>query len=112
MRDMVNRYASKSNNNFIYNIPQGGHMAEKHSDSEFFNYRAQLNYQTTIADKHDLTVLAGAEIRQDEWGESQSERYGYDDRKLTYKQVNWETLMTEWCTRTVDRCSSEKDLNC
>ena len=22
MRDMVNRYASKSNNNFIYNIPQ------------------------------------------------------------------------------------------
>ena len=94
MRDMVNRYASKSNNNFIYNIPQGGHMAEKHSDSEFFNFRAQLNYQTTIADKHDLTVLAGAEIRQDEWGESQSERYGYDDRKLTYKQVNWETLMT------------------
>ena len=98
MRDMVNRFASGSVGNFVYNIPQGGHLEENHTDQEFFNFRAQLNYQTTIAEKHDLTVLAGGEIRQDEWNGAQSERYGYDDKKLTYKQVNWEILAKDGVT--------------
>ena len=92
MREMVNRYASGSVGDFEYNIPQGGHRSEQHQNDEYFNFRAQLNYQTTFAEKHDLTVLAGGEIRQDANDVTYSERYGYDDQKLTYKQVDWLTL--------------------
>ncbi|HJF70407.1 MAG TPA: SusC/RagA family TonB-linked outer membrane protein [Butyricimonas virosa] len=92
MRELVNRYTSGSVGNFVYNLPQGGHLSENNQNEEYFNFRAQLNYQTTMGEKHDLTVLAGAEIRQDEWNGTMSERYGYDDKKLTYKQVDWATL--------------------
>lgn len=93
MREMIDTYASSDGKGgFIYNIPEGGHMKEQNSHSSFYNIRGQLNYNTTLAQKHDITALAGGEIRQDKWRSTKSERYGYDDRKLTYKQVNWQDL--------------------
>lgn len=93
MRYMINQYASlDGKGGFVYNIPEGGHMSASNSRSYFYNLRGQLNYKTTIAQKHDLTALLGGEIRQDQWKSITSERYGYDDEKLNYKQVNWLTL--------------------
>lgn len=93
MRNMIDTYASSdSNGGFIYNIPVGGHMREQNSRSSFYNVRGQLNYNTTFAQKHEITALVGSEIRQDKWRTTNGERYGYDDQKLTYKQVDWLTL--------------------
>lgn len=93
MREMIDKYASVNpKGGFIYNIPEGGHMRESNSRSSFYNVRGQLNYTKNIAQKHDITALIGGEIRQDKWRSTTGERYGYDDRKLNYKQVNWLTL--------------------
>lgn len=90
MRYMINRFASTDpNGGFVYNIPVGGHRGESHSRGENFNFRLQLDYNTAIAEKHDVTILLGGEIRQDKSSGSQSEVYGYDNQKLTYQQVDW-----------------------
>ena len=95
MREMIDTYASSDDKGgFIYNIPEGGHMREQIKRSAFYNARGQLNYNITLADKHAITALIGGEIRQDKWRNTTSERYGYDDQKLTYSQVDWQTLQT------------------
>lgn len=93
MRKMINEFASDDGQGgFIYNIPDGGHIFEDRRHYNYLNLRAQLNYQTTIADKHNIAVLVGGEIRQDKTRFNQNERYGYDDQKLTASQVDWATL--------------------
>lgn len=93
MRRLINQFASvNSYGNFVYHIPEGGHIQETYNRNEFYNFRAQLNYQKNIAEKHDLSVLLGGEIRQDQWKGTGSEKYGYDKDKLTHSQVDWLTL--------------------
>lgn len=93
MREKIDTYASSDGKGgFIYNIPEGGHMKEQNSRSSFYNVRGQLNYNTTLFEKHAITALIGGEIRQDKWRTTYSERYGYDEQKLTYKQVDWLAL--------------------
>ena len=92
MRKMINEYASSKANGFTYNIPQGGHLSESHARWKYLNFRAQFDYQTNIAEKHEITALLGGEIREDRYRYTQGERFGYDENKLTYQQVNWLTL--------------------
>lgn len=93
MRYKINQFAETNpNGGFTYHIPDGGHMSEAHDRSDFLNLRGQLNYNVTFGEKHDLVALVGGEIRQDKYQQSKNERYGYDDDKLTYQQVDWLTL--------------------
>ena len=94
MRYMINRFASDGDYGFVYNIPQGGHLSENKTRYDYLNFRAQFNYQATIADKHDLTALLGGEIRQDKRRITYNERYGYDEQKLTYTQIDYATLQS------------------
>lgn len=93
MRSMINEFASTgSGQNFIYNIPRGGHLKASNANYNYYNLRGQFNYQKVFNDKHDLTALLGGEIRQDKYRALGSERYGYNEQKLTYSQVDWLTL--------------------
>lgn len=92
MRKMINEYASIKSGGFTYNIPQGGRLSESHARWKYLNLRAQFDYQTTIDDKHEITALLGGEIREDKYRYTQGERFGYDEERLTYQQVDWLTL--------------------
>ena len=93
MRSLINEFASTDQyGQFVYNIPDGGHQQSLSQRYENMNLRAQLNYQRTFGDKHDLVALIGGEIRQDKSSNTAGERYGYDNRKLTNTQVDWATL--------------------
>lgn len=92
MRYMIDQFASTEANGFKYNIPDGGHLAEGHSRWSFLNFRGQLDYKTTFADKHDFTALLGGEIREDKYRRTVGERFGYDEDKLTYQNVDWAML--------------------
>ncbi|MBQ8501429.1 MAG: SusC/RagA family TonB-linked outer membrane protein [Bacteroides sp.] len=92
MRKMINEYASTKSGGFTYNIPQGGRLSESHARWKYLNLRAQFDYQTTIDDKHEITALLGGEIREDKYRYTQGERFGYDEERLTYQQVDWLTL--------------------
>lgn len=93
MRYLINEFASTgSNGEFVYNIPRGGRLRTASSDYNYYNLRGQFNYRKEIGDKHDIAALLGGEIRQDKSRVVWSERYGYDEQKLTYSQVDWLTL--------------------
>ena len=93
MRSMINEFATTDQyGQFTYNIPDGGHQQSLDQRYENMNLRAQLNYQRTFGDKHDFVALIGGEIRQDKSSSTASERYGFDNRKLTTTQVDWSTL--------------------
>lgn len=93
MRYMINQFASVNpDGGFIYNIPQGGRLKNSDGRWSYLNLRGQFNYQTVIAEKHDITALLGGEIREDKYRSHMGERYGYDGQKLTYQQVDWATL--------------------
>lgn len=112
MRYMVNQFASVNpEGGFIYNIPQGGRLANSNGRWSYLNLRAQFNYQTMIADKHDITALLGGEIREDKYRSKNSERYGYDDQKLTYQQVNWLQLQQDGVLGQMNSNAAKKSEN-
>lgn len=93
MRSMINRHATNNpEGGFIYNLPEGGRLADSHTRWSYMNVRAQFDYQTTVADKHEITALLGGEIREDKYRKTYAERYGYNEQKLVYKQVDWAAL--------------------
>ncbi len=93
MRSMINEFAStNSRGGFDYNIPLGGRMYFRDTNYDNYNVRAQFNYRHTFGDKHDITALLGGEAREDNSNMHIGERYGYDDKRLTYSQVDWLTL--------------------
>ena len=93
MRYKINDYASSDGKGgYIYNIPLGGHMTESNSHSSYYNLRGQLNYNITVAHKHDITALIGGEIRQDKSRTTNGERFGYNEQRLTFSQVDWAML--------------------
>lgn len=93
MRSLINEYAeSQQNGGFKYHIPQGGRLYGVNTNYNYYNLRGQFNYNTQLQDKHEITALLGGEIRQDHYRSWTTERYGYDDQKLTYSQVDWSTL--------------------
>lgn len=93
MRSMINEFASTNpRGGFTYNIPQGGRLYTSDAAYDNYNIRGQFNYRNTFGEKHEFTALLGGEIRQDKNNSHAGERYGYDDQRLTYSQVDWLTL--------------------
>lgn len=93
MRSRVNEFAvSNGRDGFDYAIPRGGRLYTSHAGYNYYNVRGQFNYNKTFGEAHNLTALLGGEIRQDKYRAWNSERYGYDDQKLTYSQVDWASL--------------------
>lgn len=98
MRYGINRFAtynpsSTTGSYYNYNIPQGGRLEDAHRRYKNINFRTQLDYQRTIAERHDLTVLAGMEIRQNSALAKFNELFGYDSQKLTHQpMIDWEAL--------------------
>lgn len=96
MRSMINEYASLNEDGSVkYNIPRGGRLSNYNYNFNGYNLRGQFNYKREFADKHDVSALLGGEIRQDKERTDRSERYGYDDMRLTYSYVDWATLNTK-----------------
>ncbi len=93
MRSRINEFAVTNNRGgYNYSIPRGGRLYTNNANYNYYNLRGQFNYNKTFRRENNLTVLLGGEIRQDQYRGWRSVRYGYDDQKLTYSQVDWATL--------------------
>ena len=92
MRALLNEFtSSNSNGTLTHHIPKGGHLFTTHHNAAYYNLRGQFNYKKEFG-KHDVSALLGGEVRQDKSRSASSERYGYDDMRLTYSMVDWATL--------------------
>ena len=75
-----------------YNIPYGNIYFTENQFSNAYNFRQQLDFNKTFADKHDLTVIAGTEARRSKIEYSNNTLYNYDPAMLSFELVDAKML--------------------
>ncbi len=76
-----------------YFLPsKGGHYLTNNNNSNSWTIRNQLNFDKVFAQKHQLNVIGGAELRNDLSKSVQTFRRGYDFQTLTYSLYNEDSL--------------------
>lgn len=68
-------------------LPKGGMHKVTESHNNQWTWKAMLEYQQLLKNKHDLQIMAGSEIRHSEYSSTFSAAYGYDNRTLTSQPV-------------------------
>jgi TonB-linked SusC/RagA family outer membrane protein len=94
VRSQVNSLVTIANNKAVYNLPYGDIIKETNQFSNAYNFRQQLNFNETFQGKHDVSAIAGMEIRHSKLEYSDNTRYGYDDQTLSFTPVNQANLLT------------------
>ena len=69
-------------------IPEGGYIDETRSDT----LRAQINFNRTFDEKHEVSAIAGGERRAVHSTSTYVEKYGYDKVSLAHKYLDEATL--------------------
>lgn len=93
MRTMYNLYTvfDRGSNSVIHYIPDGGMLNTQTSEGSFYTFRAQTDYNNTIAEKHDISAAVGFEYREQKEKTYGNILMGYDDQTQTNSNymMNW-----------------------
>lgn len=98
-KEQINNAAQIQNGVIKYNIPDGGQFEENRADINSYTLRAQLNYENTFGNDHEVNAILGAERRQIRSRYTDVYKYGYDEHSLVYKGIN-ETLFGDYVYNT------------
>jgi TonB-dependent starch-binding outer membrane protein SusC len=90
-RNLINTYTSIVNNVAVLNIPDGGILDKEFAETENYNFRAQANYDVSFNKNNNLSILAGAEVRENNYTAQSDRVYGYNDNLLTFANVDYIT---------------------
>lgn len=93
-RVMINKFATYTNGEVVYNLPVGDIYYTQNHFSNAYNFRQQLNVDKTLNEVHSITWILGQEIRNTKLEYSSLTRYGYDDALLSAQYIN-EPLLTK-----------------
>ncbi|KUJ63490.1 SusC/RagA family TonB-linked outer membrane protein [Flavobacteriaceae bacterium CRH] len=115
VRSEVNGMVTIANNKAVYNLPYGDIIKQTNQFSNAYNFRQQLNFNQTFAEKHDFSAIAGMEIRHSKQEYNDNTRYGYDSQTLGFAPVNQADLLKVYGTvfggsMTQNDFSLEKEL--
>jgi TonB-linked SusC/RagA family outer membrane protein len=86
MRKMINETSTWNvgTGEVTPNMPAGGALKQSSTTIRNYNFRNQVNFNRTFADKHRINFVAGSEISSRiVEGKSEPDVIGYDDDKLT-----------------------------
>lgn len=86
VRNAINTASTwdKATNKVTANLPKGGIRDMSDSQVSAANFRNQLNYTRTFANLHDISVIAGTEVRDRVTQSTTSPTmYGYNDETLS-----------------------------
>jgi TonB-linked SusC/RagA family outer membrane protein len=88
-----------------------GILNQVNSTTNNYTVRGQLNYDNTFAGKHQVTVIAGSEIRQTNAGQGSSTLYGYNMGTGLNTPVNYYTPYTvlQGYTQTLGGAPAQQD---
>lgn len=91
-RDLINQYAYTDDSGILqFPVPKGGILDNSFAVLNSHAGRAQLNFNKSWNDLHQLSILAGAEIRQARTTGLSDRVYGYSDELLTTTRVDYTT---------------------
>lgn len=85
VRNSVNTFTTSSAGTINSAIPKGSFLFLQNMNQESHSGRIQLNFNKSLSDgMHDLSGLAGYEVRQVLMNSFQDRLYGYDDQSLNF----------------------------
>lgn len=89
-RDQVNRLTKINTDGSVTRpVPEGAIVDMNHSSYYNYSLRGQLNFQRAFGRGHELSAIAGYEIRHSNRITNQSRWYGYDAEYARYTAVNY-----------------------
>ncbi|MBB5436934.1 TonB-linked SusC/RagA family outer membrane protein [Pedobacter sp. AK017] len=88
-RSLINRYSQVTAGVVKRNLPYGGILNEAGISGKGHTFRTQLNYNKVFGTNHQLTALAGAEVKELLCSAQKSTLYGYDDEHATTSKVDY-----------------------
>jgi TonB-linked SusC/RagA family outer membrane protein len=89
-RNLINQFTQVNpDGSLTREIPLGAILDQSSQTAVTQNFRAQLNYDHTWADRHQLTAIAGYEVKDVETTGSAHRTYGYDPTHLTGTTVDY-----------------------
>lgn len=71
----------------VHHVPDGGMLSTRNVHSRYYTFRAQTDFTRTFAGKHDVSVLAGFEFRQNKSNYNSNYLLGYDHQTMTNQNV-------------------------
>lgn len=84
----VRKYTeSSAYGNDKYFLPEGGIIQNWNDDMSAYHWKLQGEFSKTFAEKHDVDVMAGVEMRADQTTQIHTKGFGYDPRTLTTKPI-------------------------
>lgn len=87
-RNLINQYARVSDKGVVsYPIPKGGILDKNNDDLISHQGRAQLSYHTLIKEKHEISAIAGWEIKNYRTTRDAARLYGYDQNSSSINGV-------------------------
>jgi TonB-linked SusC/RagA family outer membrane protein len=95
VRNTINIYSQRNTTTgiFTYPVPKGGILSITDRKLEAQNFRAQLNYDQSFNQKHRVSAIAGAELRDIESTSYNRLSYGYnDDFGTSVTNLNYTTF--------------------
>lgn len=90
VREDVNSFATDDTGSgeVTYNLPYGNIYTEGTNSLRAYNFRQQLDFNKTFAEKHDVTALIGMEMRENKTRYNDRTYYNYDPDLLTYDLID------------------------
>jgi TonB-linked SusC/RagA family outer membrane protein len=95
VRDLVNNFSQFDEGKVFRPIPDYDILDYSNSSLSNHSVRAQINY-LKLWGKHELTALAGTELRETRTLGNVSRIYGYDPNIITSKPVDYETSFEQY----------------
>lgn len=87
-RNLFNQFSVPSGDGLIHAVPMGGILDLSNTIMRSNVGRGQINYNNRWNNIHELTAIAGGEVRETQTNFNQNRTYGYNDDVLTYGNVN------------------------
>lgn len=93
IRNKINNFSSSTDGvNPIYNLPYGDIYSHLANTQRAYNFRNQLDFNKTFGGVHDVTAIAGMEMRHNKNRAESSTLYGYDEQLTTWTMVDQSAL--------------------
>jgi len=93
VRSQVNGMVTIANNAAVYNLPYGDILKETNQFTNAYNFRQQLNFEQIFNNKHNVSAIAGMEIRHNKAEYRDDTRYGWDEQTLSFTPINQANLL-------------------
>ena len=92
VRNQVNTFAVDNGMGAEFLIPYGNIWSQQYNSQRDYNFRAQLDFNKTFADRHNVTAIAGYEMRENVNRFNSQVLYNYDPDVLTYSMIDQKVL--------------------